>query len=134
MIVARASSVVLDCWSFRATAASFARVIPDGCRDLIVRTRPRGTSSCFVSPLDRSTRTVQVARGDDLLGVRLSPGTHIDLPSLVDWAGARDLRMAFGFSDQAHFSREARRWFNESPATIKPGSAVFELLCESGYG
>jgi len=38
-----------------------------------------------------------------------------------------------GFSDQAHLSREMRRWFGCSPSTIRQDAQLNAALSQSGY-
>ncbi|MEL6322082.1 MAG: helix-turn-helix domain-containing protein, partial [Cyanobacteria bacterium J06626_14] len=40
----------------------------------------------------------------------------------------------FGFADQAHMTREIKKWLNATPNQIKTDSEILALLCESGYG
>ena len=39
-----------------------------------------------------------------------------------------------GFSDQAHMTREMKKWFNTTPNLLKVDDEMRTLLCEPGYG
>jgi len=39
-----------------------------------------------------------------------------------------------GYADQAHMSREHKRWLNVSPSKLRCGSEVLDQLSASGYG
>ncbi|MGB7303370.1 MAG: helix-turn-helix domain-containing protein [Burkholderiaceae bacterium] len=55
--------------------------------------------------------------------------------SLPEFDRLTDVAAAFGFSDQAHMTREVVRWFGVTPSAIKAeGSEVFTQLQQSGYG
>ena len=54
--------------------------------------------------------------------------------SLGDFDRLADAAAAFGFADQAHMTREAKRWLGVIPSSIGPGTEVFARLNESGYG
>jgi len=45
-----------------------------------------------------------------------------------------DTAAEYGFSDQAHMTREMRRWFGVTPSRIKSDRALFSALCQPGYG
>ena len=54
--------------------------------------------------------------------------------SLRDFERLADAALAFGFADQAHMTREVKSWLGATPAAIKPGTALFSRLNQSGYG
>ena len=54
--------------------------------------------------------------------------------SLDNYDSLSDAAFAFGFSDQAHMTREMKKWFNITPNQIKADAEIRALLCEPGYG
>ncbi len=66
---------VLSAWHHTSDTASRMLVLPDGCRDFIIRSNPSGTSLHMVSPLDDTARYVESDGGDTYYGWRLHPGT-----------------------------------------------------------
>ena len=58
-------------------------VLPDGCRDLIVRVAPQAAPRCLVSALADCTEPVTVAAGEHLVGVRLQAGAQFDEQALL---------------------------------------------------
>ncbi len=45
-----------------------------------------------------------------------------------------DTAAEHGFSDQAHMSREMRRWFGVTPSRFRSDRVLFSELCQPGYG
>lgn len=39
-----------------------------------------------------------------------------------------------GYADQAHLTREMRRWFGVTPKALRDDAALLALACQSGYG
>jgi AraC-like DNA-binding protein len=205
------SSLVLASWTSQAGTGS-ALIIPDGCRDIILRERAGQPPELFVSVLDNTARMAQLATGDRFRGLRLRPGVSVDETALLTlwrnsqdfgavarnagefmhlepdvaealdaigadrtapselgvsartlqrllerttgrspgyWrqlarvrragrAASRGARLSevaaeHGYADQAHMTRDMRRWLGVSPSRLKCGSIVAELLCEPGY-
>lgn len=65
---------ILQQWLYCPRTSADATVLPDGCRDLIIRVRPDGRSSLEHCALDDRIRTVHIAAGERLIGFRLRPG------------------------------------------------------------
>lgn len=80
---------ILATWSFTAQASRPTAIVPDGCRDIIIRMRDHEPVFMFTTELDDTTRTVHVQTGDSFFGFRLQPGVGIRpelsyaLPSLA---------------------------------------------------
>ena len=68
---------ILATWSFIAQASQPAAIVPDGCRDIIIRMRDHEPVIMFATELDDTTRTVHVQTGDSFFGFRLQPGVGI---------------------------------------------------------
>ncbi len=68
---------ILTTWSFSTENPHTTIVMPDGCRDLIIRQRPDGTQHVFFSHLMHSPETVSVLPGETFFGVRLKAGAAI---------------------------------------------------------
>ncbi|TXD35661.1 helix-turn-helix transcriptional regulator [Lujinxingia vulgaris] len=72
-------------------------VLPDGCRDLILRVPPDAAPILHLSPLDTTAREVQTAPGTHWLGLRLYAGTTardgraIDAAQLLECPDSRAL-------------------------------------------
>ncbi|MBE7381536.1 MAG: AraC family transcriptional regulator [Leptolyngbya sp. SIO1E4] len=215
---ASVSGAVLAEWAFESQLFCETCVIPDGCRDFIIRESLEEGCTWFISDLSRSAYMVPVSAGERMKGIRLQPGVEIRLTDLVSWlhnknpadlfgsdqidefcvrdkqlavaldclasgiltvqCAAKDLGIsvrslqrivksgtqrsphfwlslarirragrsldsydslsdaafAFGFSDQAHMTREMKKWFNITPNQIKANDEIRALLCEPGYG
>lgn len=39
----------------------------------------------------------------------------------------------YGYSDQSHFNREMKRWFNKTPLQIAKDSDLYKMLCAPAY-
>ena len=75
---------VLDKWHFAPAQCGQMMVLPDGCRDLIMRFSPQGEPSCMVSSLDASSYAVAYKPGDVFSGYRFRPGVRIDSQGLLN--------------------------------------------------
>ncbi len=210
--------VVLDLWRFTARGDAQVLVLPDGCRDLIVRVSPGAAPRSLVSPLADGADTVSVSAGEQLVGLRLQAGAQLDdgillarlaarehlddddllaavaaqvrldprvrdaLACLAEAPGvaracrqlgvaerslqrllapatgrspgfwnnlARARRSAralgghmplaqvaadHGYADQAHLTRDMRRWFGATPTAMRRHAARFAALHSSGHG
>jgi AraC-like DNA-binding protein len=45
-----------------------------------------------------------------------------------------EIAYAFGYSDQAHMTREFVRWFGSSPAELRKSPATIDEICQPGLG
>jgi AraC-like DNA-binding protein len=212
------TQTLLARWHSTPDKDTTAIVIPDGCRDLIMRLSPGEKPHWFISALVGHTYTVSTPAGVVMKGFRLKPGVRIDeerllasvqnldydgedfsdqinsfsvlSPSIVEaldclacdvgpvadvatelgvsqrslqrlllretgrppsyWLLLARVRKAaravfepiplaevaliYGYADQAHMSREFKRWLNISPSKLRRGSAQSIQLNEHGYG
>jgi len=208
---------ILDIWQSAPNLDTTAIVVPDGCRDLIVRKTPGEKPYWFLSSLDYQTYEVSIQAGVFMQGLRLKPGTRIDeeqllasvqhqdlelaelycridsysrqLPVLIEVldclasdvvsvaAAAKELGMSqrtlqrlmmretgrsptywlqlarirraaratrknvpfadialeHGYADQAHMSREFRRWLNVTPCKLRADPQRLDLIDQSGF-
>src|SRR3990167_2943268 len=132
--------------------------VPDGCRDLIAIEAPGQPARWLVSPLANSGYTVESAAGAIYTGYLLRPGVRSVGRLLLSGSGrtpvywkrlARlrrsaqalssdaplaELAVDHGFSDQAHMTREFRRWLGTTPARAQASASWRFLLAQSGYG
>ncbi len=69
---------ILAIWSHTAREAHSFLVMPDGCRDFILRCRPGTRPSLYLSPLMATPEQVSVIPGERFMGVRLQPGARIN--------------------------------------------------------
>lgn len=66
-------------WSSKHEYSETIPILPDGCRDLIIKITSNKKSSFFVSNLMQSAEFVTTNSNEEFFGVRLAPG------SLIDW-------------------------------------------------
>ncbi|THF63036.1 AraC family transcriptional regulator [Pseudothauera nasutitermitis] len=210
--------VLLRAWGMEVRAACVEPVLPDGCRDLILRVDADGRPHWFVSPLADGVMRVSCVRGERYAGFRLHPATRIDERALLDAARRADdddpatalrllgeharidtrvaealaalaeargvaaacarlgvsertlerllrgradartprfwhalararraaraldttvplaaLAADHGYADQAHLSRELRRWFGRPPGRLRADPAFAAQIAEPGY-
>lgn len=76
-------SVLLEHWRFQATADRETHVLPDGCRDLIVKHSVGAPPVWFITDLARTCQPVQSTCWDRYNGFRLTPGVQIDQAALL---------------------------------------------------
>ncbi|MBL4707587.1 MAG: AraC family transcriptional regulator [Flavobacteriales bacterium] len=77
------NTTLLAQWQSNSETNTTAIVIPDGCRDLIMRMSPGKTPYWFVSSLGSCTYTVSIKAGVFMQGFRLKPGVRIDEERLL---------------------------------------------------
>ena len=77
------SEIILDSWQATATTSDSFLVIPDGCRDLILKMLPAEKPHWFISPLQSQTNYLSSHAGVYTAGYRLLPGTLIDQHALI---------------------------------------------------
>lgn len=80
---------ILDGWSHHASAPTRSRIVPDGCRDVIVEVAPAQAPRWFISPLDDAVRDVDLKPGVFVRGLRLRPGVQLDQAQLLPSLQAR---------------------------------------------
>lgn len=209
---------ILSVWEHKFTAQSIAKIIPDGCRDILFWAGSKQRPIWTVTSLDNHPYNAQIETGAYLKGYRLQPGALINTQELLRSLDSRECntlgigerinsfcttspdveeamaclgaptsnsvnhaantlgvsmrtlqrlinaatgrtpaawlslsrarRIArilptaknlaetafdFGYADQAHMSREVKRWFGTSPAKIPFDNAVLEQLGQPGF-
>jgi len=75
--------VILEHWKFVAAESSVTSVLPDGCRDLIIKQSKGCAPICFISDLANSFDQVEMQAGDCFNGFRLQPGARINADGLL---------------------------------------------------
>ena len=80
--------VLLEHWKFNAPQRDVTTVLPDGCRDLVIRRGKGARPQCFVTGLATDCDQVPVRAGDHFNGFRLHPGVRVDVDGLL--ASLRD--------------------------------------------
>ena len=82
-------SHVTDVWSAHSHFDGSLLILPDGCRDLIIKTHQANNQAepalWFVSPLFEHTQAVQTQANTHSLGFRLKPGMQIEQEKLVKY-------------------------------------------------
>lgn len=76
------TDLVLQMWT-ETNNASCSIVLPDGCRDLILKTSPHTHSEWFISELNDSAYMVENSDNAAYLGFRLHPGAIIQEEALL---------------------------------------------------
>ncbi len=211
------TETLLAHWRANAHSNINATIVPDGCRDLIVKIIPGECPKWHVSQLYDQSTLIKINAGSSMMGFRLKPGVQIDEDKLLaslsenhlDWHDiviqlqnfthrttsveealyglalevtstknaakemgvhqrtlqrlllrktgrspvywmmlARVRRAAravseptslveiadrLGYADQAHMSREFRRWLNISPSALRRRPDIIQQLNASGY-
>ena len=70
-------------WVSTAKANCTSIIIPDGCRDLIMKQKKGQKPDWFISPLFNQSKFLQVNEDVDFVGFRIKPGTIIDEEKLL---------------------------------------------------
>lgn len=77
------AGALLDTWSITVAKNRKSIVIPDGCRDLIIKTVNNQLISCHISPLFDQAKVIHSRIGDHLQGFRLKPGARVNEVALL---------------------------------------------------
>ena len=64
-------------WQTSVTEKSNAIILPDGCRDLILKTVNNGRPQWHISPLFACAKTVQLEAHSTFTGFRLKQDTNV---------------------------------------------------------
>lgn len=201
-------------WEYSVTEDETAIVQPDGCRDLVVVSRPSEPDAMRITDWDSQPQLVHLEAGTSMIGYRLSPGSTIDakvlgtenlnrskledmiqsevkqsseifelietlaqsnvtveqvakqsgrtartlqrqfrdltLPSPDYWRLLGRARRAakalpcrvplveiahdYGYSDQAHMTREFVRWFGDTPSRLRQNKVSVVDISQPGLG
>lgn len=76
-------AAVLQPWRYMARETGSQFVLPDGCRDLIIRSKQGGPWYPEISNLDEQAYQVAMQRGDWLTGYRFQPAAVFDRQVLL---------------------------------------------------
>lgn len=68
---------ILATWSSEAETDQTFPIMPDGCRDVIIKYSPGRAQHVFVSCLMSTTKRIFAPKGTTFIGVRLKPGSTI---------------------------------------------------------
>lgn len=90
-------------WTHRAARAETALILPDGCRDILVRQGPGQAPRVIQTGLDLGPRHVTLRPGEVLTGFRMPPGRAVPEGLLMGAGGARD---AGELASQGHVTAE----------------------------
>lgn len=71
-------------WQTRVTEKSNAIILPDGCRDLILKAVNNGRPQWHIYPLFDQAKTVPLEAHSTFIGFRLKPGTSIAQKQLLN--------------------------------------------------
>lgn len=66
-------------WNHKVIDSNLSPIVPDGCRDLIVKYSPGQPTQFFISELMTTTKWINTFRDEEFYGVRLPPGRAINL-------------------------------------------------------
>jgi len=76
---------LLATWSVQTSTCSLTTVVPDGCRDLIIKTVEGAPPHWFVSPLFDHAKSILVEEHSVLMGFRFKAGVEIAEAELIDF-------------------------------------------------
>ncbi len=108
-------------WSFTSFRDCDTSVLPDGCRDVIVRATYEERPICFVSDLNDSAYTVSTKARTHMKGIRLRPGVNIQQDRLNAWLCNKSIDQLFASDQINEFCEES-----ESLSEILSGLASKE--------
>ncbi|MCP4990157.1 MAG: AraC family transcriptional regulator [Colwellia sp.] len=74
---------LLSSWNYRSKLESTPVILPDGCRDLIMKVVNKGKPEWFVSPMYDKAEIVSIEANSVLSGYRMKPGVNIAEKALL---------------------------------------------------
>lgn len=78
-------SNISDIWSSKSHENASVIILPDGCRDLIIKAQDNQPAKWFISPLFDHSERVATQRNTTSIGFRLKAGTHIAVDKLTTY-------------------------------------------------
>lgn len=84
------SNSVITEWAFESYQVCNTRVLPDGCRDVIIMEYSHQRPVWFLSELGHSAYTVSTSSDMSIRGARLHPGISIRQAELHSWLQGRN--------------------------------------------
>lgn len=81
------SNPIESIWQSSSNSRSSTLIMPDGCRDLILKVTDQQQPQWFVSPLFNHAKSVSTEACSTLTGFRLKPGIRIDENDLLKAIG-----------------------------------------------
>lgn len=139
------ASLILQSWRFCPERDTCSTVLPDGCRDLILRRASGGEPLWFISSLADRAYPVDCLAGEAFAGHRLLPGTRLPeaellaaLGTVEDAAAALPLIAACGTLEVS--LEEALAGLAESPSVARARTRLgvsersLERLVSTGTG
>lgn len=77
------SNNILSLWNSSSKSKIAAIIVPDGCRDLIMKVVDGGRPKWFVSPMFDQTKMISIEANSILSGYRIKPGVYIAEKALL---------------------------------------------------
>ena len=77
------SNNLLTVWQSSCKEGFSAKVLPDGCRDVIFKVIGKERPTWFVSPLFNQSKNIYVEGGSKLIGYRMRPGVEFNEDKLI---------------------------------------------------
>ena len=74
---------LLAIWTEKSSSDTTSVVIPDGCRDLILKTVAGEKPQWFVTSLYDQAKAVSLKGGSEMIGFRMKPGVYIEENKLL---------------------------------------------------
>lgn len=78
-------SNISDIWSSRSHENASVIILPDGCRDLIIKAQDNQPAKWFISPLFDHSEQVATQKNTTSIGFRFKAGTHIAVDKLTTY-------------------------------------------------
>lgn len=85
------SDNLLSIWNSRCEVGFSTTIVPDGCRDVILKVVGKERPTWLVSPLFDQSKSIYIEDNSNFLGFRLRPGVEIRESELIDYLESRDI-------------------------------------------
>ena len=139
-----AERLILEKWAFTARSAGYETIVPDGCRDVIIRKSIGRAPIVFVSGLDDFPRRIAVREGDSFIGLRLRPGVTVsadpgtvlamDRADLDDMAAIRQALIACPRTTEALAALKSARGTADAARELGVSIRTFQRVVNEATG
>lgn len=88
-------NILKEEWHYKTHSNNTSVIVPDGCRDIVIRKDNTGRICVEHTPLAVSAYSVTLKKSTELFGFRLAPGTLVNEPLLTSFVNCMNNNLDF---------------------------------------